>query len=116
MFDWIEWFFAKNKPSLTKYPVYLGHTVSQEQYDEQVRLVDVCMGGLSEDLLTIDTLQKTVDDLGARIAKRDELITKLADDLQAANNTVERLSIENDALHRIVDKRKRTPRQEARSA
>lgn len=46
------------------------------------------------------------EDLQARIKKRDALITKLADDLQAANDSIEKMSIEIDTLQKRLARRK----------
>ncbi len=51
------------------------------------------------------------DELIARLKKRDELITKLAGDLQEANDTIERQAIEIDVLRKAAAKRKPKPRE-----
>jgi hypothetical protein len=67
---------------VTSYPAFLGYTVYQAEYDE-----------LKEQLDTVKRQKNEMyDDLHARIKKRDELITKLANDLQVANEKLQERS------------------------
>lgn len=86
----------------------MGITVSQADYDT---LKTECDRERKSAQHWYEKYMKIETDLRERIAKRDELITKLANDLQEANETIEKMSIEIDTLQKRLARRKQSPRE-----